>query len=100
MGILVTGSIINPRIFISTSMWLRSKPLRAQVRAISIYAPESIGSACTGLADYASYNVAPLQTAPGQRPPVTNYALNSIGSARGGLFAPNSFNQPYRSTNC
>jgi len=32
-------------------MSLRSKPLRAGVHAISIYAPESGGSACTGLAD-------------------------------------------------
>jgi hypothetical protein len=80
----VTGSIINPRIFISTSMSLCSKPLTAHVHAISIYAPESIGSACTGLADYASDKMSFCSKLPlVDARLLPNYAPKSVGSARG-----------------
>jgi hypothetical protein len=37
---LVTGSIIKPRIFISISMSLRSKPLRDPRLPVSLHGPQ------------------------------------------------------------
>src|SRR5215831_7308427 len=77
MGMLVTGSIIKPRIFISTSMSLRSKPLWVNTHRSASMLPNQSARRVVGLADSVHTNLLlcskPLQA---DARPLPNYAPN------------------------